>query len=123
MRKQLILIGIATLLVTIGLSGCEQSENKTDTEKFIGTWQSTTHNITRTITLSSDDSCSLSTSTGSSNLSTLTGTWEIKEDKFNMKFQDPPLLYSFYYTFSNNDRTLTFTSALTTSTTQVFTKQ
>lgn len=116
-------IGIIALLVTVGLSGCEQSENKTKKETFVGIWQSTTTNITRTITLLANNSCSLSTLKGSSNFSTLTGTWEIKDEKFIMKFPNPLLIYTFNYSFSNNDRTLTLTSAYYSSTTQEFTKQ
>ena len=44
MNKKLIIFGIAILLICIGLSGCEESNNnsnisfKSDKEKIIGNW-------------------------------------------------------------------------------------
>jgi len=116
MKKQLIIIGIIAIIVTVGLSGCSQVSDTVHPEKtrFVGTWQNTTRNTTRTFVLFSDGSCSFSN---------LTGIWNVTDGKFVMEFPDSHLTYSFYYTFSNNDRSLSLTSAVTTSTTSVFTKQ
>ena len=116
MKKQLLIIGIIALLFFVELSGCEQKSNMStpDKSKFVGTWQNTTMNITRTISVFSDGSCSFSN---------LTGTWELQNGIFLMKFPDSGLTYRFYYLFSNNDRTLSLSSAVGSSITQVFTKQ
>jgi len=40
MKKQLVIIGIIALLVSVGLSGCNEISNVflTDKDKLIGTW-------------------------------------------------------------------------------------
>ncbi|VVB62289.1 Uncharacterised protein [uncultured archaeon] len=116
MKKQLVIIGILALLFIVGLSGCEQNSNTSnpDENKFVGTWQNTTRNITRTISLSSDGSCSFSN---------FTGTWYLQNGIFIMNFPDSYLTYRFNYLFSNNNRTLSLSSAVGSSITQVFTKQ
>ena len=38
MKKQLMIVGIIFILLTVGLSGCEQTTLKSDDEKFIGKW-------------------------------------------------------------------------------------
>ena len=39
MKKQLLIIGIIVLLVFVGLSGCNKSNQSNDKNKFIGTWE------------------------------------------------------------------------------------
>ena len=41
MKKQLVIIGIVALLVTVWLSGCNQVSNRLnpDRDKFLGTWK------------------------------------------------------------------------------------
>jgi len=118
MKQQLLMIGIIVIIVTVWLSGCNQVSNTMTPEKtrFIGTWQNTTRNITRTIILFSNDSCSVS-------ILNETGTWDVQDSKLVMKFPVRQITYTFYYAFSNNDRNLSLTSAVSTSTTTVFTKQ
>jgi len=38
MKKQLIIVGITMVLITIGLSGCEQQKSNDETSRFIGSW-------------------------------------------------------------------------------------
>jgi thioredoxin-related protein len=112
--KQMVIIGIIILLISVGLSGCTSNPLDTEKHKFIGTWTNSTISVNRTIILFSNGSCSFST---------LTGIWDLRQGKFVMEFPDSHLTYTFNYAFSNNDRTLSLSSAVTTSTTQVFTKQ
>jgi thioredoxin-related protein len=112
--KQMVIIGIIILLISVGLSGCTSNPLDTEKNKFIGTWTNSTISVNRTIILFSNGSCSFST---------LTGIWDLRQGKFVMEFPDSHLTYTFNYAFSNNDRTLSLSSAVTTSTTQVFTKQ
>lgn len=118
MKKHYVIIATIALLLSIGLSGCTEENNTIHPEKnmFVGTWKNTTKNITRTIILFSNDSCSLS-------ILNETGTWDIEDGKLVLKFPDSYLTYIFNYEFSNNERTLSLSSALGTSMTQVFTKQ
>jgi len=39
MKKQLIIVGIIVLLISIGLSGCTNSDNGGENSKFVGTWK------------------------------------------------------------------------------------
>ena len=39
MKKQLLIIGIIVLLIAVGLSGCNKSNQSNDKSKFIGTWE------------------------------------------------------------------------------------
>ena len=116
MKKQFTFIGIFIILISLGLSGCNQESNTLNHEKnkFIGTWQNTTGNITTTIILYSNDSCSFST---------FTGIWSLKNGTLVMEVPDKYLIFTFNYAFSNNDKTLSLSSAVTTSTTTDFTKQ
>jgi hypothetical protein len=125
MKKQLVIIGIVALLLIVGLSGCNQISNPftSEKDKFVGTWRNTTKNITRTISLFSDGNCTFSTLNGTWDLKNLTGTWDLKNGTFIMKFPDSHLTYPFYYVFSDNDRTLSLSSAVGSSTPMVFTKQ
>ncbi|KYK25022.1 hypothetical protein AYK25_05675 [Thermoplasmatales archaeon SM1-50] len=59
MKKQLVIIGIVSFLVILGIfSGCDEQkviEPKTEKEKFFGTWKNTTSCLT--MVLSSDETC------------------------------------------------------------------
>ncbi len=100
MKKQLVIIGIITLLVTVGLSGCDQVSNTQNPEKnkFVGTWRNSDL-INYTMDLSSDGTFSTSWS--------LYGTWDLKDGKFVLDFIEPNLSYTYAYAFSNNNRILT----------------
>jgi hypothetical protein len=115
MKKQLVIIGIVALLVSVGFSGCNQVSNTINPEKnkFVGIWQNTTLDLTTTINLFSDGTCSYMG---------LLGTWDVKDGKLVMDFTDSGFTWTYNYVFSNNDRTLslTFTAG---GLTQVYTKQ
>ena len=115
MKKQLVIIGILAILVTIELSGCEDINKNINPEKnkFVGTWQNTTLDLTTTINLFSDGTCSYIG---------LPGTWDVKDGKLVMDFTNSGVNWIYNYVFSNNDRTLslTFTAG---GLTQVYTKQ
>ena len=73
MNKKIVIIGIALILVSIGLSGCNEVQNspETDISKFIGTWKS--EDKSEVITFFSDNTFSGGTS--------FSGTWELKDGK------------------------------------------
>jgi hypothetical protein len=114
MKKQLVIIGIISMLVCIGLSGC----TTTDKDKFIGTWKSTkSENSAWTIKYSSDG-----TIISTNGVTTRRGTWEINDGKISLTMSDDQTPSSYYYSFSDNDKTLTVTS-ITSGIPAVYTKQ
>lgn len=114
MNKQLLIVGIAILLLAVGLSGCnEQTGTSSEENKFLGTWTDNTGEIT---TFYSDG-----TFTSKLWNVTGTGTWEIKDGKLKTVFIGGILL-DYDYSFSNNDETLTLTN-VDTGSIYVYTKQ
>jgi hypothetical protein len=98
MRKIAILL-IALMVVSVGfLSGCSE---KSDDEKFIGTWKNTepSYNI---IIFRSD---------GSGSSSGLSMSWEIKDGKLVVTILISGLPHEtiYDYVFSDDDQTLTLT--------------
>jgi len=118
MKKKLIIIVIVAILVSLGLSGCDQMSNPLtpDKNRFLGTWKVIKLNNSTTngevFTFFSDGTVSI---TG------LSGTWGFKDEKLVMDFED--LFHWVYsYSFSNNDRTLTWIDMGNTNTLEL-TKQ
>lgn len=55
-KKQLLIIGIVVILISVGLSGCDQSKNpQTNQNKFVGTWNATVQNNSVSIIFFSND--------------------------------------------------------------------
>jgi hypothetical protein len=117
MKKQLVIIGIVAILITVGLSGCNSSPEEQPTlgqvvnkEKFVGTWKNTT--ISMTLNLSSNGTCKLFS---------LSGIWDVKNETFVMEFPDGNI-FTYNYAFSKTYITLYLTS-LSDNLTTVYTKQ
>jgi hypothetical protein len=128
MKQQSMMIGVLIILVCVELSGCTQTTNTMTPEKsrFVGTWKATTGtmtmqgNITLTINLTSDGTCTLLGKTGS---------WDLKNDTLVLsvlKYRE-----AYHYMFSDNNNTLALTSTeigpfdaiMYTSGTHTFTRQ
>jgi len=112
MKKQLVIIGIVAILVTVGLSGCNQVSNTLNPEKnkfFVGTWK----NGDLTIKLFSNGTCLYGD---------VNGTWYLKENNtlLFVLSNDNILLYS--YGFNDNYKSLALTS-IPENHTMWFTKQ
>jgi hypothetical protein len=102
MKKQLVIIGIIILLVSIGLSGCNEVNNpiKSEKDKFVGTWL-TDENVTGYIFFSDG--------TGSyANIVSI--IWEIKDGKLLVTIPSQDFTSTYSYVFLNNDKNLTLTS-------------
>jgi len=99
MKKQFVILGIITILVSVGLSGCNQVSTTLSQEnnRFIGTWKNTTSHMT--LELSSDGTCSMWN---------YTGTWDLKDGKLviDLTTVGVPSTYTYIYLFFNNDNTL-----------------
>ncbi len=117
MKKQLVIIGIIIILVTIGLGGCNQVSNRLnpDGDKFLGTWKVVKLNNS---TISGD--VYVFFSDGTVGTTDTMGTWEFKDQKLVLDFTVHQYVYS--YGFSDNDRTLTWISLDKTNTLEL-TKQ
>jgi len=116
MKKQLVIIGIVAILVTVGLSGCSQTRNSltSDKDKFVGTWTVKVNDKEGTFVFYSNGT--LITSSGSS------ATWEIKDGRLVITGGSGTTPSTLSYTFSNGDKTLTLTNS-NSGTTAILTKQ
>jgi hypothetical protein len=121
MKKQILIVGIIVILITIGLSGCT---SKSDEEKLIGTWMyyepAEGMILTAYYTFFSDKTFEL---VGFYNdvEEKADGIWNIKDGELIISSADFGLA-SFDYTFSNNDKTLTLSETLSGAK-MIFTKQ
>src|SRR4030042_6635153 len=104
MKKQLIVIGILTLLVSVGLSGCNNNSKPLTTEelKFVGTW--------RNAELTNYTMAIFSNYTFTSSWK-LYGVWNLQEGQFTLDYIVPDQSYTYTYAFSNDNRTLTLVLA------------
>jgi len=46
MKKQLLILGLITLLIIVELSGCTENKSKSELDKFLGTWGSGNYTYT-----------------------------------------------------------------------------
>ena len=105
MKKQLI-IGIAVLFLSVGLSGCT-TENRDS--RFVGTWG---ENPVVQMTLFSDGSCSFAGSNGN---------WQIKDNKLNLELDNgASFVYDYYF---SEDETILYLKTLSSDTYTALTKQ
>jgi hypothetical protein len=115
MKKQLVIIGIVTFLVCVGLSGCTQSNPViSDRDKFVGTWDVKANGKEGTFVFYSNGT--VITSSGSS------ATWEIKDGRLVITGGSCTTPSTLSYKFSNGDKTVALTN-LESGTTAILTKQ
>ncbi len=114
MKKQLLIIGIIVLLITVGLSGCEQQKSNDDTNRFIGTWRSLEGNSTENLWTFYDNGTVKAVANylyGDFDNNTGWGTFSVGNNKLCMKSlhngEESTACYD--YEFSNNDTRLIFT--------------
>jgi len=125
MKKQFVIIGIAVLLICVGLSGCNESNNsfKSDEDRIIGTWviSDLYEGSTRTITyIFSSDKTYEVIGTYKDYTESYNGSWKISDYKLVVTIEGRT--QTGYYKFSNNDKTLTITDTMSNTTT-ILTKQ
>jgi hypothetical protein len=104
MKKQLVIIGIIALLVSVGLSGCTSQTPKENNDtispeksKFVGTWKNTTSYLA--LDLSSDGTCKMWS---------YPGTWDLMDGKLVIDLESLGVhsIYTYIFIFFNNDKTL-----------------
>ena len=115
MKKQLVILGIIAILVTVGLSGCSSENNNQNPEKmkFVGSWQYTVENSSSVLDIFSNGTFIAS--------DLFYGSWDLKNEKFIMEMPDYGYTFEYDYTFSNDNRTLTL--VYSDGRTQVYAKQ
>jgi uncharacterized membrane protein len=114
MKKQLIIVGIIVLLVTVGLSGCEQQKSNDDKKKFIGTWKYLENNQTENLwTFYNNGMLKVVANYLYDDFhnNTAWGTFWVEDNKLYMKTTHNGEEYTDYYDykFSNNNKRVNFT--------------
>jgi len=121
-EKKIVVIGIVALVIVfitiIVYSYFEQAKEQvsnvlnSDKDRFVGTWQNTTQDVSTIIDFFSNGTCKYDI---------VSGTWDVKDAKLVIAFSND---YSrtYDYKFSDNDRTVSLTQT-TVGVAQVFTKQ
>jgi len=110
MKKQLMIVGIIIILLTVGLIGCNENTSKSDEEKIIGTW---TNRDMHDGSIESNSYIFYSNKTfkviGSyeSEVLNINGTWNITDNKLVMTAEGETKTAD--YKFSDNNKTLTLT--------------
>jgi hypothetical protein len=110
-EKRIIILGICAILLSVGLSGCDQISNLflTDEGRIIGTWEGNWGNLpTRFIFATNGTVQSIVDFiefqyTGK-------GTWEISDGKLTLEIMDFIPSTKYTYAFSEGDSTLTLTT-------------
>ena len=102
MKKQLVLLGIAIMLVAMGLSGCEQIGTSTEEDEFVGTWKSEHASLIFYF----NGTCSINTSLG---------TYSIKDERLVIVLDTVggSTVLTFTYEFDDDSDTLTLTDIVT----------
>ena len=111
MKKQLVTIGILAILITVGLSGCNEISNVflSDEDKLVGTWNSEGiwFVVPTVIVFFSNGTLKIEVEMGTIDFSS-EGEWEMNDGIITMEIVD--LIPSNYtYQFSEDNKTLTLT--------------
>ncbi len=111
MKKQLMIIGIIILLLTVGLSGYVLI-SKSNEEKIIGTWIGTIGNQSDPVDVEYtffSDKTSTAVAYYEYNYLYVNSTWKITDNKLVISSLDGKITTD-KYQFSNNDKTLMLTN-------------
>jgi len=103
-QTQLIIIGIITILVSAGLSGCNSSTEQTQDESIIGTWTHDFGNYTASYTFYQNHSVYF---TSYNQIYWL--EYEITKDQITFTPKPPDEPKSLKYSFAENNQKLIFT--------------
>lgn len=111
MNKQPLVLGLAVLLICVGLSGCNEPGGNSELDKFVGRWEPTSAG--GTLIFSSDRTCYIGS---------LSGTYKLEEGVLVIDLAGGGGISILYdYAFSNNNTTLALTE-LGVGITTVYTK-
>lgn len=103
MNKIIMICGVIFLMLSMFLSGCNESGISIDGDgsKLVGTWR--TDSVYDALTLNSNGKCKKFT---------YDGTWFLEDEKLviNYEVRNKPYEYTYYYSFSDNNNTLSLTN-------------
>ena len=101
MKAQVLVIGVVGILLSVGLSGCEEADQTSqEKDRFLGTWTDTVEDTIIVLEVYSDGSCTYVDDPG---------TWDVQDGLFVIILTNG-LTFRFQYVFANNDTTLSLTS-------------
>ena len=110
MKKQIVILGIAVVLIAVGLSGCEEERSSgTLDSRFVGTWENP---IGVEVAFASNGSYYTSTVGWH-------GTWEVKNGKICYTYEGESTCLEFSFSEDGN----TLTTRLVTGTDIAYTKK
>jgi hypothetical protein len=105
MKKQFIILVIIILFFSFLLSGCNELDESIEKERFVGIWYlqsgGLNYSLGRTVTFFED---------GTLENDTVVGIYEIKDGKLVVTIGDFAMMYTYDYSFSDEDFTLTLTN-------------
>lgn len=110
MKKHLIVIGTAVLLLVVGLSGCNEIGGNSELDRFVGKWKGGFSPLL----FYKDRTC---------NIGSLTGNYRIEEGTLVVDLDIEKMSVLYEYEFSNNDNTLTLTELGLVEVPIVYTRQ
>jgi len=112
MKKQIVIIGILAILITVGLSGCNEISNVflTDEGRLIGTWNSEGIWLdVPTVIMFSSNGTFKSTIDFPVFQTISEGIWAMNDGIITMEIVDINSPTNYTYQFSEDNRTLTLT--------------
>ena len=115
MKKQLLLVGITIMLLTIGLSGCTQEDTTSgEMKKFIGTWNADVNDV---FIFSENGACKYVDTSG---------TYSVENNQLSTVLNNGQTR-TYTYEFSDNGNTLALTTipdnVVITEVTTIYTRQ
>jgi hypothetical protein len=111
-KKQIIIVGILALLVSVGLSGCNQISDVflTDEKRFLGTWESEEMWLgAPTVVVFTSNGTFTSTIDFFDFKTTFEGEWSMTEGIITMEIKELVSQTNYSYQFSKDSKTLTLT--------------
>jgi len=114
MKKQLVIIGILAILITVGLSGCNEISNVflSDEDKLVGTWNSERIwvDVPTVIVFFSNGTLKIEVEMGTIDFSS-EGKWEMNDGILTIEIEEIELISLTNYTikFSEDNKILTLT--------------
>jgi len=127
MKKQVIMIGIIALLLSVGLTGCNQISNLFlgDRERLIGAWNSNGlwADVPSVIEFDSNGTFKMKVIIGQTDFSIDKGTWEMNNGVLSMEIIDVVPKTNYTYQYSDNGQTLTLRDTNDNTNTYVLRKQ
>lgn len=127
MKKQIVIIGIIVLLLSVGFTGCNQISNLFlgDREKLIGEWNSNGiwTEVPTVIEFASNGTFKMTLFIGPTDFSINKGKWEMNNGILTMEIVEVIPKTNYTYQYSDNSQTLTITDTEDSTDSYILRKQ